>query len=113
MPIDRAILEQHLTLADHHVAQGTEHVARQRELVAKLERGGPPLLHAIDTLAQFQQLLDLHIADRDRLRRELGLQGDVLSTTQLDQLGVQPSHQFSRLSDAVVRAHYQRVDLGV
>jgi hypothetical protein len=71
MPIDRAILEQHLTMAERHVAQGIEHVARQRELVAKLQRGGYPLLQATDTLTQFEDLLDLHIADRDRLRREL------------------------------------------
>ena len=34
------ILEQHLTMAERHVAQGGRHVARQRELLAKLERDG-------------------------------------------------------------------------
>ena len=75
MPIDRATLEQHLTLAEMHVAQGIEHIARQRELIAKLRRGGHSLLRATDTLAQFEDLLDLHIADRDRLLHELGLTG--------------------------------------
>ena len=55
------------------MAQGIEHVARQRELVAKLERDGHPTFQAVETLAQFEELLGLHIADRDRLRRELGL----------------------------------------
>jgi hypothetical protein len=73
MPIERAILEEHLTLAETHVAQGIEHVARQREVIAKLERGGLSTLQAVGTLVQFQELLHLHIADRDRLRRELGL----------------------------------------
>jgi len=71
MPIDRATIEQHLTLAEKHVAQSIAHVARQRELVAKLEREGHDTLLATDTLAQFEGLLDLHIADRDRLRRAL------------------------------------------
>jgi hypothetical protein len=33
--------------------------------------------------------------------------------TQLGQLGVQPNYQLSRLSNAVVRPHYYRVDVGV
>jgi hypothetical protein len=44
-----------------------------RNLVAKLERGRHDTLHA--TLAQFEELLDLHTADRERLRRELGRTG--------------------------------------
>lgn len=67
------MLENHLTLAERHVAQGAEHVARQRELVAKLARDGHSTLQAIDTLAQFEELQAMHVADRDRINRELGL----------------------------------------
>jgi hypothetical protein len=42
-------------------------------LVAKLERDGHPTLQATDTLMQFEELQATHIADRDRLRRELGV----------------------------------------
>ena len=73
MPIDRAMLEEHLTMAERHVAQGERHVARQREIVAKLERHGHDTRSAKELLVQFQELQALHIADRDRLRHELGL----------------------------------------
>ena len=73
MPIDRVLLEDHLTMAERHVAQGERHVARQRELVAQLERRGHDTLSAKELVVQFQELEELHIADRDRLRHELGL----------------------------------------
>jgi hypothetical protein len=31
--VDRAILAEHLALAERHVAQGEEHLARQRKLI--------------------------------------------------------------------------------
>ncbi len=72
---DRVQLREHLALAERHVAEGERVVARQREIVAELERDGhdAAAAQARQLLAQFEELLALHVADRDRLRKELGL----------------------------------------
>jgi hypothetical protein len=70
---DRAMLEQDLSMAERHMIQGTEHVARQRELVARLENDGQDLFQAKQLLARFEELLHLHIVDRDRILGQLGL----------------------------------------
>jgi hypothetical protein len=36
--VDRTMLKRHLDLAGRHVHDGQEHIARQREIVAQLER---------------------------------------------------------------------------
>jgi len=69
--VDRAILAEHLALAERHVAQGEEHLARQRKLIADLERHGHDTKQAHDLLAQFESMQALHIGDRDRLKKEL------------------------------------------
>jgi hypothetical protein len=71
--MDRAILEQHLSLAERHATQGERHVARQRELVAKLVQGGHDTMEAEARLllATFEELQGSFVADRDRLRAEL------------------------------------------
>jgi len=71
--MDRALWEQHLTQAERHVAEGERHIARQQEIVAELERDGHDTRLAHELLLQFEQSLAMHIADRDRLREELGL----------------------------------------
>jgi len=74
--MDRPILEQHLSLAEKHVAQGEQLVARQRELAAKLGRNGheTAAASARDLLTQFEEIQELYVADRDRLKRELSEQ---------------------------------------
>ena len=47
------------------------HVMRQRELIEKLERGGHDLMEANRLLRRFEDVLELHLKDRDRLRKEL------------------------------------------
>jgi hypothetical protein len=69
--MDRVMLEQHLAQAERHVIEGESHVKRQRELVAGLKRDGHDASQAIDLLRQFEQLQEMHVADRDRLRKEL------------------------------------------
>ncbi len=69
---DPTLVREHLTQAERHVAEGERHVARQRELVAQLERDGHDTTAARKSLTQFEELQDMHIADRDRLRREVG-----------------------------------------
>jgi hypothetical protein len=59
--------KEHLAQAERHVAEGERHVTRQRELLAELRRSAQ---RATDLLHQFKELQALHIADRDRLRKE-------------------------------------------
>ena len=40
--MNRAMLEQTLAEAEEHVVLGERHIARQRDLVAKMERDGSP-----------------------------------------------------------------------
>jgi arginine repressor len=70
-PIDRFTLEQHLAQAREHIAIGEKNIARQTEIVADLERDGHDVTAARQLLAQFEELQALHIADRNRLEKEL------------------------------------------
>ena len=63
--------ERHLALAERHISEGEGTVVRQRQIVADLERDGHDSAMARALLQQFQQLLDLHVADRDRIRKQL------------------------------------------
>ena len=67
----KAMLLDHLATAERHVERGREIVARQRAIVRELARDGHDTTSAVDLLQLFEQLQDLHIADRDRLRWEL------------------------------------------
>jgi hypothetical protein len=69
--MNRATIEEHLALAERHVSEGERHVSRQRELIAQLERDGHDATQAHDLLLQFEELQEMHLADRDRLRDEL------------------------------------------
>jgi hypothetical protein len=65
--MDRVTIEDHLLLAERHVARSEEQVLRQQELVTHLEK----LRRETDTakviLAEFERTLALFRADRDRL----------------------------------------------
>ena len=65
------MIRDHLALAEEHVAKGERIVARQKDLVAELENDGHDTKEARSVLCQFEQVLQSHIADRDRLRDEL------------------------------------------
>ncbi len=69
--MDRETIQRHLLLAEMHVSQGERHVARQREIVAELKDDGRDLETARNLLARFEELYAQHVADRDRIRREL------------------------------------------
>lgn len=69
--MDRALIQDHLAMAERHVAEGEEHLDRQTALIAELERDGHDSRTARDLLGTLKESLALHIADRDRLRREL------------------------------------------
>ncbi len=63
---------QHLAESERHVRDGALIVARQRELVARLERDGHDTHAARALLAQFEELQALHIADCERRRNACG-----------------------------------------
>jgi hypothetical protein len=65
------MIEDHLAQAERHVALGEEHVQNQRALVDKLARDGHDTAMARQLLSQFEDLQISHIADRDRLKKEL------------------------------------------
>jgi hypothetical protein len=71
--MDREILEEHLAQADRHVEEGWGHLDRQRKVIAELERDGHGAREARRLLHQFEEMQAMHIADRDRLRQELGM----------------------------------------
>jgi hypothetical protein len=69
--MDRAMLKVHLDMAERHVLDGERHIARQRKIVAELERDGHDSDHATRLLRSFEQTQALHVADRDRRRKVL------------------------------------------
>jgi hypothetical protein len=69
--MDRQTLLDHLASAERHVSDAEIHIARQRELVAKMERDGHETGLARSLLLKFEELLAIHMADRERLRGEL------------------------------------------
>lgn len=69
--MNRAMLESHLELAKKHIALGLGHLARQRAIVAKFEAEGLDSSMARELLAQFEDAQAAHVADRDRILKEL------------------------------------------
>jgi len=70
--MDRKMLVRHLAQAERHVAAGEHHLERQRRVVAKRLREGFDDREAMNLLMEFERLQAMHVADRDRLRQELG-----------------------------------------
>ena len=69
----RRLLEDHLAQAERHVLQGENLIRRQRHVAQQLEWGGhtEPAAEAEKLLQEFEELQQLHVAGRDRLRAEL------------------------------------------
>jgi PAS domain S-box-containing protein len=68
---DRTAMLESFSMACRHVAMGERHIARQREILAELERGGHNSLDSKSLLACFEELQNMHIAHRDRLEKTL------------------------------------------
>jgi two-component sensor histidine kinase len=68
---DRTAVLEYFSMARRHVAIGERHIARQREIVAELERDGHDSLDAKRLLGYFEELQNMHIAHRDRLGKTL------------------------------------------
>jgi len=68
---DRTLISKHLAQARRHVTAAERHVANQRDIVAERERDGHDTATSKQLLDQFEQLYRMHVADRDRLEKEL------------------------------------------
>jgi hypothetical protein len=71
--MDRELLEDALLAAELHLAEVEWQVANQSEHVARLQREGRDTAGATKLLTELEEVLSVHLADRDRLRKELGL----------------------------------------
>jgi hypothetical protein len=69
----RKMLQDHLAAAERHLDEAEWYVATQREHVSQLERDGIDTAEPARLLAELEELLAMHVADRDRLQREHGL----------------------------------------
>jgi hypothetical protein len=69
--MERAMILRHLELANRHIAEGERHVAQQRKVIASLHSRGADTATAEVLLTTFEGIQRLHVADRDRLQREL------------------------------------------
>jgi hypothetical protein len=74
--MDRAVLQDHLAAIDRHIVEAECQIANQRERVAQLERDGHETALDTELLKRFEEVLDLNLADRDRLRKERGALGE-------------------------------------
>ena len=64
-----AMLQEHLAQAERHVVEGERVIARQRDVVAQLERDGHDSTDAMLLLYQFEEIQYLHVDRRDQLRK--------------------------------------------
>ena len=54
--MDREMVERHLAQAEAHIETGYKNIARQREVIAHMEREGQDTASARHTLTQFEEL---------------------------------------------------------
>ena len=67
----RKMLIDHLAQAERHIAEGKVHVARERQIVEDLGRDSKDAGRSRKLLEQFEDTLETHIEERDRLLTEL------------------------------------------
>ena len=69
--IDLGVILDQLVFALRQITEGERIIARQHEIIASLERTGLDTSETRAVLRQFEELLGLLLADRDRLRKDL------------------------------------------
>ena len=69
--MDRGVILDQLALALRNVVQTEMHIAQQHESIETLERLGLDASALKGALIQFEELRAMHVADRDRLKKEL------------------------------------------
>src|SRR5262249_51709779 len=73
--MDRTLIEDHLAMAERHVQEAIRHVEQQQALIAALARDGHDTTAARVLLTQFQEVLQIDLADPARLRAEFAFAG--------------------------------------
>ena len=68
----RGMLEKRLAQAEIHVSAGERLLRQQRAAIEERRRDGHDVALAEELLAEMEESLSLQIADRNRLRQELG-----------------------------------------
>ena len=69
--MDLAMRRQRLTHAENQVLVGEREVAKQRKQVEAKARLGQDTTRLRRLLAHFEEVQEMHVADRDRLREDL------------------------------------------
>jgi hypothetical protein len=69
--MDREMLKRHLAQGEENIATGDKNIARQRDVIAQLERDGHDTASARSFLREFEQLQAVLTAERERLLSEL------------------------------------------
>ena len=69
--MNRDFVERALAQAERHVAEGEVILARQRAAITVTERVGRNVERFKDMLSVFEDSQRVHVADRDRLRKDL------------------------------------------
>jgi hypothetical protein len=69
--MDKATTESTLEMVQRHVVEGERIIDRQRRLIAQMETLGRDVSRSKELLRSFEESQRLHVADRDRLLREL------------------------------------------
>jgi hypothetical protein len=71
MKMDKTKIQYHLAQAESHVQLGLSHIAEQHELIVRMDLDGLDTTMAREVLSTFEDIQRSHVADRDRLVREL------------------------------------------
>ena len=66
--MDRGLLFKLLDQAEQRVSQGDAHVREQRRRIRGLQHKGLDTAESVALLALFEDMLAMHVADRDRLK---------------------------------------------
>ena len=69
--MERGTLENDLSRAEAHVANGQKRIAQQHEIIAELDREGQDTAPAKDMLASFERTQAMHVANRDQIASRL------------------------------------------
>jgi hypothetical protein len=67
----RALVEKHLAQAEVFIRDIEKRIDAQRRIIEEMEKESRDTKHAAAVLRLLKHSLELHVADRDRLRAEL------------------------------------------
>jgi hypothetical protein len=78
--MDQALIRARLAQVEWHITVGEQTLARQRDIIAKLGRGGFATANADGTLRVLEQTQAARMADRDRILKGLRVGNPIAST---------------------------------